>query len=105
MKKIKLLLVALCSCALVFSSTGYCIAQKASNTNTYNIIDLVRLKKYLVGLTTNVSNADYNNDNSIDSRDLVVLMDYILKGTVKPDNSKNDPELDQDGYYNQVVKP
>ena len=105
MKKLKILLVVLCLCAIVFSSTGYCLAQKAENANTYNIIDLVRLKKYLAGLSSDISNADYNNDNNIDSRDLVILIGYVMDETVKPDNNQNEPELDKDGYYNQVVKP
>ena len=105
MKKIKSLLLTVCACVLIISVVGQNIAL-AANKNSVGLLDLVRLKKHLAGITVETTDFDYNKDGKIDSRDLVILVSYILY----PEENQNTnetvkPDVDKDGYNNKVVKP
>lgn len=54
----------------------------ANNDYEVNVIDLVRMKKYLADTASvgiNAENADYNLDGKIDAQDLVYLRKDLLK--------------------------
>lgn len=99
MKKIKTLLIIVCLCAFVLSCAAQCFTVAADRTNTISLIDLVRIKKYLAGIPVETGMVDYNRDKEIDSRDLVYLIDLIMSGETEI------PNVDFDGFFNQVVKP
>ena len=77
----------------------------AKNLQNVNAVDLVRLKKYLIGEDIDIGDADYNEDGIINALDLVALRRIFLGLPVNPDNDKADAEFDDEGYYNQVIKP
>ena len=109
MKKLKSLLVVFCLSVFVFSCATQCFTiQAVEKTNSVTLLDLVRLKKYLAGIPVDIENADYNKDNKVDSRDLVYLINLLMDSSsapTVPDNNTENPKLDDDGYYNEVVKP
>ena len=103
MKKIKSLLLTVCACVLMLSVVGQNIAL-AANKNSVGLLDLVRLKKHLAGIPVATTDFDYNKDGKIDSRDLVALVTLIMYPEEnQTENAK--PDVDKDGYYNEVVKP
>lgn len=105
MKKITALFAVLIICLSFISSVGQVFAAKDADPLT--IIDLVRLKKHLIANSDYNANFDYNGDNKVNAQDLVALR-HILLGLpytpVEPDD-KEDSKFDDDGYYNDVVKP
>ena len=115
MKKLNSYLTVICICIMVLLSMGNCLvsAESASTqsisttsgSKSVDILDLVRLKKYLTGMRTVLTGADYNNDGVVNAMDLVVLKKLVFGMTVNTDSVVEIPEFDSDGYYNQVVKP
>lgn len=105
MKKIKALLVIVSACVLTLSIAGQNIAL-AANKNSVGLLDLVRLKKHLAGMPVEATNFDYNKDGKVDSRDLVILVNLIMYPEENQNgNETGKPDVDKDGYYNEVVKP
>ena len=106
MKKIYSLLISICLCAVLFCSTGLGLAVTAAkNLQNVNAVDLVRLKKYLAGEDIDIGDADYNEDGSINGMDLAALRRIFLGLPVNPETEEQDTEFDEDGFYNQVIKP
>ena len=105
MKKITALFAVLVIFLYFVSSVGQVFAAKDDALLT--IIDLVRLKKHIVVNSDYNAYFDYNGDNKVNAQDLIVLR-HILLGLpytpVEPDD-KEDSKFDDDGYYNEVVKP
>ena len=108
MRKIYTRLIAVCVCVMILCCAGECLAVTANNQPTQNnstkkdnkdldILDLIRLKLYIAGMTDDIGDADYNNDGDINVRDIVTLKRIILGLPINP-------SLDADGYYDQVVK-
>ena len=104
MKKIKAFFVVLVVCLLFLSSIGQVFAAKSANS--YTVVDLVRLKKHIITEFTYNSEFDYNNDKRVNSLDLATLRIYILDPSKIPNiPDDDDSKFDDDGYYNEVVKP
>lgn len=108
MKKFRSLLLIGFVCAIVLSFVGKtplftanaATSQSSRANKNLGVIHLVRLKNYLAGMDVQIGNADYNGDKKIDTRDLIILMKFLLGVPVSIA-----PSLDADGYYNEVVKP
>ena len=107
MKKIYACVIAICICAMLLCPVSQCIVTADSNAtkSAVDILDLVRLKKYLIGMRSSIEDADYNNDGTINALDLVVLKKLVFGFSVELDNDDKYSQYDNEGYYNQVVKP
>ena len=110
MKKFKTLLAVLLICLVLLSSTWQGVAASESKeTKSYTIIDFILLSKHLVSeIPSYISDFDYNKDNEVDARDLVILKILILNPSyspIVPDDDQDGPNLDDDGYYEDVIKP
>ena len=106
MKKITVFFTVLVICLSLFSPVGQVFAAK--DADSFTVIDLVRLKKYIVGSFTYNADFDYNGDNMVNSQDLITLTRILLRlpyTPVKPDDNKENFKFDDDGYYNNVIKP
>ena len=107
MKKIIALFAVLVICLSFVSSVGQVFAAKDADTLT--IIDLVSLKKHIVANSDYNADFDYNGDNNVNAQDLIVLRNILLVLPYTPvepdDDNKEDSKFDDDGYYNDVVKP
>ena len=105
MKKIRALFAVLI-CLSFVSSIGQVLAAKDADSLT--IIDLICLKKYIITNSDYNSDFDYNADNSVNAQDLTALKRILLGlpyTPVEPDDDNDDSKFDDDGYYNDVVKP
>ena len=105
MKKIIAFFAVLAICSSFISSIGQVLAVK--DTNSITAIDIVRLKKYIIENFDYNADFDYNGDNKVNAQDLIVLRNIIFDlpyAPVEPDD-KEDSKFDDDGYYNDVVKP
>ena len=105
MKKIIALFAVLVICLSFVSSVGQVFA--AEDANPLTIIDFILLKKYIIANTDYNADFDYNEDKTVDARDLIALKRILLRVPdvpVEPDDKEN-PKVDDDGYYNEVVKP
>lgn len=104
MKKIIALFAVLVICLSLVSSIGQVFAAKDA---PFTIIDFIHLEKYITANTDYNADFDYNGDNNVNAQDLIALK-RILLGlpyvSVDPDGKEN-PEFDDDGFYNDVVKP
>ena len=110
MKKVYSLLISVCLAMIIFCQSGLCLSISADvtnvasgNNNNFSLVQLVRLKKRLSGIQTfSASNynaeMDYNKDGDINAVDIAALRRLILGLPVEP-------ETDEDGYCNQVIKP
>ncbi len=116
MKKINSYLSVICICIMVLLSVGQCVVfadsqatqsvSSTSDSKSVDILDLVRLKKYLMGMRSTLAGADYNKDGSVNALDLVTLKRLIFDMPINSDNKVEETvKFDKDGYYNQVVKP
>lgn len=111
MKKVHSLLISILLCATLFFQTGICPTLAAVETNSQSgtknvsLVDLVRLKKHLAGVRSYIGDADYNMDGKIDAMDIVALRRLLLGLPIDTDKVESTPDLDKDGYYNQVIKP
>lgn len=106
MKKTIAFFAALVMCFSFISSNVYVFAAKDADSLT--VIDLVRLKKYIIESFVYNADFDYNGDNTVNSQDLIALRRILLGlpyTPVEPDDDKEDSKFDDDGYYNDVVKP
>ena len=106
MKKTIAFFIAAVMCFSMLSSIGYVFAEKDSDSLT--VIDLVRLKKYVIGSFEHNADYDYNGDNTVNSQDLITLNRILLgspPASVEPDDDNTDSEFDDDGFYNDVIKP
>ena len=107
MKKFKTLLAVLLICLVLLSSTWQGVAASESKeTKSYTIIDFILLSKHLVSeIPSYISDFDYNKDNDVTARDLVILKILILNPSyspIVPDDDQDGPNLDDDGYYEDV---
>ena len=109
MKKLYSLLISICLCAVIFCQMPLSLMAETTalskNTATVTVIDLVRLKKHLAGMRSYISDADYNADGKIDSRDMTALKRILLGLAVEDNTVSETTQFDNDGYYNQVIKP
>lgn len=109
MKKIKVLLAVLAICVLSLSPMLQGItASAAEEAKSYTVMDFILLSRYLVENSSYNSDFDYNKDNKVDVKDTVALKKLILNlpySPIIPDDDKDDSEFDDDGYYNDVIKP
>lgn len=105
MKKIIALFAVLIICLSYFSSVGQVFAVK--DTNSLTVIDYICLYKHIIANADYNADFDYNQDNKVNAEDLVALKRILLGlpyAPAEPDD-KEDSEFDDDGYYNDVVKP
>ena len=70
-----------------------------------DVLDLVRLKKYLVGTNTTAKSSDYNEDGAVNAIDLVTLTKLVFARDVTSDSDDPSTKFDSEGYYNKVEKP
>ncbi|MEE1126576.1 MAG: dockerin type I repeat-containing protein [Acutalibacteraceae bacterium] len=84
----------------------------ANNDGSVNLIDVIRIQSYVVGSYTGdknfVSRADVNGDKKVNVVDSIHIMRYIVNliDRFPADNvTPTKPVVDDDGYYNQIVKP
>ena len=104
MKKLCSLLISICLCAVIFCHAPLTLTAE-TNTAKATVIDLVRLKKHLAGMRSVIGDADYNNDGTIDSRDMASLKRILLGLPAETESSSKPSVYDKEGYYNQVIKP
>lgn len=102
MKKIVALFAVMVVCLSFVSSFVQVFAEKDADSLT--VVDLVRLKKHIVADLGYNAELDYNEDNSVDSNDLIALR-HILLGLPYPPDNKDDSELDDEGFNNDVFIP
>lgn len=102
MKKIITLFTVLAICLSMVFSVGHVFAAK--NTEPLTIMDLIRLKKHIIADSDYNSDFDYNKDKRVNALDLIVLKRIILGVYNAPENNEA-PKIDEDGYYNELVKP
>ena len=110
MKKFKALLAVVVISLLILSLMWQGVAaSEVKDKKTYTIIDFILLSKHLANeIPLYISDFDYNKDNEVNARDLVTLKIYILDPSyspIIPDDDQDDSKFDDDGYYNDVVKP
>ena len=111
MKKFHSLLISIFLCATLLCQAGGCLTLTAAEVNSQgaaknvSLVDLVRLKKHLAGMRAYIGDADYNADGEINSMDIVALRRLLLGLSIGTDSVATPPQLDKDGYYNQVIKP
>ena len=105
MKKIIALFAVLVICLSFISSIGQVF--EAKDVDSLTVIDLVRLKKHIVTNSDYNADFDYDGDNKVNAQDLIALRQILLGlpyTPVEPDD-KEDSEFDDDGFYNDVIKP
>ena len=102
MKKLTAILAVLVICFTFVSPA--CQVYAAKNPS-YNIMDLIRLKKYIISDSGYNADFDYNSDNRVNAMDLITLKRMILGVYQPPVEPDDNPKFDEDGYYNEVVKP
>lgn len=105
MKKIIALFAVLVICLSFISSIGQVFA--AEDAVSLTIVDLIRLKKHIISVSDYNADFDYNGDKNVNAQDLIVLRQILLGlpyTPVEPDDEV-DSELDDDGFYNDVIKP
>ena len=115
MKKFLLVFLAI----LITLSSSVCATAVETNKlgdvnrdGSVNLVDVIRIQNYVVGSYTGdkdfVSRADVNGDKKISVVDSIHIMRYIVKliDRFPVENvTPTTPAVDQDGYYNQIVKP
>ena len=109
MKKIYSVLISLLLSVILFCMVGGCAifssAASAKTSKDVNVVDLVLLKKHITKMQAYDADMDYNNDKKINSLDIAVLKKILLGTFEDSDFEVDKPVFDDDGYYNQVVKP
>jgi hypothetical protein len=53
--------------------------EQPTTTDTTSTADILRLKKYILGISTDSSNLDYNQDGSINTFDLMSIKNILFK--------------------------
>lgn len=104
MKKIIAIFAVFVICLSLFSSIGQVFA--ANDANPLTIIDFILLEKHIIANADYNADFDYNEDKKVDAQDLIALKRILLGLPYVPEpDDKEDSEYDDDGYYNDVVKP
>ena len=104
MKKAISFFAALVICFSLLSPIGQVFATKEADSLT--VLDLIRLKKHIVGNFEHNDEFDYNADKIVDALDLVALRRILLSmpfEPAQPDN--NGPTVGDDGFYEDIYKP